>query len=110
MTPTNTCGHGYNIATDNACAYSIQIMFQPEPEEPINYISPTATWEDIAVALGVFPSKGQARKNGWAGELPTGFNTRTTKKHGTIWLYKPNEWALNLGARHQRLANHNKLV
>lgn len=32
------------------------------------------TMEDILVTLGKFPSKGQARKNGWSGPVPSGFN------------------------------------
>lgn len=30
----------------------------------------------IAVAMGLFPSAGQARKNGWDGAIPEGFTQR----------------------------------
>lgn len=33
-----------------------------------------STMDDVVVALGKFPSKGQARKNGWSGPVPSGFN------------------------------------
>jgi hypothetical protein len=46
-----------------------------EPENFI-YIDGNPTWEDIAVMVGVFPSKSQARKNGWVGIVGSGFHQR----------------------------------
>jgi hypothetical protein len=37
-------------------------------------------WESLAVECGLFPSKGQARKAGWAGPIEPGFSLRTIKK------------------------------
>lgn len=31
-------------------------------------------WEDLAVHLRLQPSKSQARKNGWAGQIPWGYS------------------------------------
>lgn len=42
------------------------------------------TWQDLAVECGVFQSKGQAKKNGWQGEIPSGFSQRTAGKKGVI--------------------------
>lgn len=40
------------------------------------------TLADIAVSIGIFPSKSIARKNGWNGEIPVGFTT--LKKLGKL--------------------------
>lgn len=44
--------------------------------------------EDLAVQSGMFPSKGQARKNGFVGEVPTGFWWLGTKKI-RFWVWNP---------------------
>lgn len=42
---------------------------------------------DMAVALKLFPSKGQARKNGWSGPIPPGYGERRYKKLFAVgWL------------------------
>ena len=46
---------------------------------------------DVAVATGKFPSKGQARKNGWDGEISQGFTERTLGKNAK----KVHIWILN---------------
>ena len=51
-----------------------------------------ATWADLAVSLGIFPSKGQARKNGWGQELPHGLTNRQQKKGAFV---KRDIWVLN---------------
>lgn len=35
---------------------------------PVTQLVPTATWLDVLVVVGIFPSKGQARKN-WKGPV-----------------------------------------
>ena len=37
------------------------------------------TWEGIAVLASIFPSKSQARKNGWAGPIPFDIHSKNTK-------------------------------
>jgi len=59
-------------------------------------------WSDVAVALGLFPSKGQAAKNGWGGEFVLGFDSRKTKKHGTIWVTKATDHIIKLHERAKR--------
>lgn len=39
------------------------------------------TWEELAVALQLMPSKGQARKNGWSGSVPFGYIELKRKFH-----------------------------
>ena len=47
---------------------------------------------DILVITGIFPSKGQARKNGWKPEIPNGFSLfeRLGKFKKTISIFKMN--------------------
>lgn len=44
----------------------------------------TFRMDDIAVVAGLFPSKNQARKNGWAGDIPSGFTLKIFGKHRKI--------------------------
>ena len=91
LIPSHHYKYGFNVTTDNAPQCVIDAMFQPEDDEVVNRIHRTADWSDIAIGLGVFQSKTQARKNGWSGEIPDGYSERVTKKHGTIFVYKiPN--------------------
>lgn len=49
--------------------------------------------EDVAVAVGIFPSKGQARKNGFGGELKEGFTDMVkTKKRINITILNKGDW------------------
>lgn len=46
-----------------------------------------STLEDLAVLAEIFPSKGQARKNGVLGEIPFGINLLGTKKK-KVWVWR----------------------
>lgn len=49
--------------------------------------------ENIAVACGFFPSLTQARKNGWNGDIPQGFNFKKFgKSKVAVWLNKFQDW------------------
>jgi hypothetical protein len=54
-----------------------------DPADP-NVVEMGEQWTlaDIAVAVGLFPSKNVARKNGWKGDIPIGFTT--LKKLGKL--------------------------
>lgn len=55
-------------------------------------IDDETTLADIAVFTGKFPSKGQARKNGWDGDIEPGFTHRTLGKNQKkvwIWIMTP---------------------
>ena len=60
-------------------------------DDKIVYLSELATMAELAVLMGLFPSKGQARKNGWDGAIPDGY----TEKHGlgkmkkSLFVWKP---------------------
>ncbi len=45
--------------------------------------------EDLAVLANIFPSKNQARKNGWSGELSVGIHCKSTKKNWVWWWKAP---------------------
>lgn len=44
--------------------------------------------EALAAMSGVFPSRGQARKNGFAGPIPHGLELWGTNQH-TFWVWNP---------------------
>ena len=55
-----------------------------------------STMEELGVLAGIFPSKGQAKKNGFIGPIPTGINLLGSKKT-KVWVWNhPNpskkEW------------------
>lgn len=49
---------------------------------------------DLLVSLGIFPSKGQARKNGWDKDIPEGWTDITIGKlkHRICILKRTKEW------------------
>jgi len=51
-----------------------------------------ADWSDVAVSVGLFPSKSQARKNGWVGPIESGLVNRQQKKGKFV---KRDIWILN---------------
>jgi hypothetical protein len=51
-----------------------------------------ADWSDVAVSIGLFPSRSQARKNGWVGELEPGLSNRQQRKGQFI---KKDVWVMN---------------
>lgn len=62
---------------------------QPEPtqEFPVG-----STLADLMVHYGIFPSKGQARKAGFGGEIPGGFSDVTVGKlRHRFWIWNPTE-------------------
>lgn len=71
-------------------------------DEDVNVIPHAWDWADIAVALRIFNSKGQARKNGWAGEIERGYTERKTKRHGTLFVVKATERIIKLSKRAKR--------
>lgn len=56
---------------------------------PINLVfSQAQNLEALAVEAGLFPSKGQARKNGFSGPFPWGLRLLGTK-HRRFWVWNP---------------------
>ena len=62
------------IIGDGVLESDYELFFGPLEEDDIFVTFPVdAKFQDIAVAFGIFKSKGQARKNGWGGDIPDGF-------------------------------------
>ena len=86
---------GPNVVNGFATGEDIECLFgdlngNVEPVEifPVNCLD----WADVAVYCGFFPSKGQARKNGWDGPVPRGFGQRKFGKQGKcVWYFNPEK-------------------
>lgn len=63
-----------NFVTESTSLYDMLWLIAPADDEPVTTIPDDSTMEDVLVSLGKFPSKGQARKAGWVGPIPDGFN------------------------------------
>jgi hypothetical protein len=66
-----------------------ELFFGPLKEnDKFQVMSNETIWADILVPLGIFSSRGQARKNGWF-EIPNGFtNIKVGKKKHLITILK----------------------
>jgi hypothetical protein len=88
---------GPNIVNKNATPDDIKYLFG-DMDENIESVVVMETdcldWSDVAVHCEFFPSKSQARKNGWVGLVPQGFGQRKFGKTGKgVWFYNPPpEW------------------
>lgn len=65
-------------------------LFFP-PTDIITFLPPESTMADIGVMLGMFPSKGQARKNGWGNQISDGWSEKLNvgKLKNNVWMWKP---------------------
>lgn len=79
-----------NFVTKGTLIKDIESLISPTLTEPITFIPNDATMEDILVLFGKFPSKGQARKNGWTGPVPDGFNVWQIGKEQFVTLKMEN--------------------
>ena len=58
-------------------------------EDEVVKMPTDSKWEDVAVLAGIFPSKGQARKNQWGGEIPAGWSEKMFgKRKKFIFIHK----------------------
>ena len=55
------------------------------------------TMAHIAVEMGLFPSAGQARKNGWDGTIPHGYTERKKlgKMKKSLFIHNPSDEFIN---------------
>lgn len=63
-----------NFIVDSVSQSDVDTYITPTENEPITVITDSSQMEDIVILLGKFSSKSQARKAGWAGPIPEGFN------------------------------------
>jgi hypothetical protein len=63
-----------------------------DPEDSIE-IQSHWTMAHIAVYMELFPSLGQARKNGWDGEIPHGYTERKRigKMKKSLYIHNPSD-------------------
>ena len=86
---------GPNVINVHATSEDIDCLFgdlDGRVEEVKVIPSDCLDWADVAVYCGFFPSKGQARKNGWEGPVPRGFGQRKFGKQGKcVWYFNPEK-------------------
>ena len=76
------------ITTGDFTSRDIDLIFGPlDGFEEVVHLE-AQDMETLAVEAGVFPSKGQARKNGFKGSVPWGLNLFGTKKRA-FWVWSP---------------------
>lgn len=75
-----------NFVTSITQPIDVENYITPAANEPLTYVDMGATMEDVLVLLGKFPSKGQARKAGWTGPIPLGFNVWQAGKDQFVTL------------------------
>lgn len=76
------------VANDYVVGDESRLFFSGEPVE---LVPPTTDMYDLLVRVGLFPSKGQARKN-WqrtGPEIPWGFSDFVFKKGRRITILRP---------------------
>lgn len=59
----------FNFVTERTSQADIELFLQPDETDVITRVPDNYTKEAVAVRIGLFPSLGQARKNGWQGKL-----------------------------------------
>jgi len=67
-----------------------------EPETSIE-IKPHWTMAHIAIEMELFPSLGQARKNGWDGPIPQGYTEKKGigKMKKSMFIHNPSDEFIN---------------
>ena len=76
---------GPNVVNAIATRHDCNLLFGDD-EQVLRLPNKELQWEDVAVAVGFFPSKTQARKNGWCGPMPHGFGQRKFGKGRCVWF------------------------
>jgi hypothetical protein len=94
-TDINSGIQGPNIVNKHTTPRDIVCLFgdmEGNTESVFVMVTDCLDWSEIAVHCGFFPSKGQARKNGWEGPVPRGFGQRRFGKQGKgVWFFNPGE-------------------
>jgi hypothetical protein len=76
------------VMTDFVLQSDIAMLF--DEEDGIVVVSKETTAAELMCTLGIFLSKGQARKNGWPGPIPDGWSELRPGKH-VVFIWKPTE-------------------
>ena len=70
-------GNELNVLIGDINNETRDLFFHTQEGDEFIQMSPETTWEDIVVHLNMFPSKSQARKNGWSGDVSEGWTQKT---------------------------------
>lgn len=65
-------------------------FWNPNDDGILFFNAEISSMEELAVLAGIFPSRGQARKNGMTGEIPKGIWLLGTKKK-KVWVWRSRE-------------------
>jgi hypothetical protein len=79
-----------NFVTNSTPMSDVENIITPEENEPLTFVDDNATMEDVLFLMGKFSSKSQARKNGWTGPIPDGFNVWQSGKDQFVTLNMNN--------------------
>lgn len=86
----NSFGFGFNFAREDSDLYLVKEFFQLDKNENVHLFPKQWQWQDLAAFIKLFPSKSEARKNNWKGEMPLGFSKKNIKRwQNVIYLYVP---------------------
>ena len=81
----------FNVVIENEHLQPRDVSLFFRENDVINILPKETTMADIGVLMGLFPSKSQARKNGWDGEVPNGWTEKIGigKLRRSLWIWKP---------------------
>jgi len=82
---------GYNMCRcDTPLGLALNIFDLEVGESIMFFPSNINSYDALADYIKLFPSRGQAKKANWNGNLPIGFSSKQIKqKHVWLWLYVP---------------------
>lgn len=88
-------GHNIIIQNGNVEAGDALMLFgkwgATEPDGIVHEMPVTTTFADIMVKFAIFPSKGQAKKNGWDKPIPPGWSEWVIGKlKHKLWIWNPS--------------------
>jgi hypothetical protein len=79
------------VKTSTYTPRDLQVIFAPDdntPHEEVEIIT-DPDLESLAVRIGAFKSKSQARQAGRSGRIPTGYTEMWINKRRKIWIWNP---------------------
>ena len=78
----------YLFISDDALSGDVQLFFGKKVADETIYTFTKGSLDlpGIAQQLNLFPSKTQARKNGWVGDIPLGFGMKKCGHKRVVWF------------------------
>jgi len=97
--------NSFNFIIGDICEYWVNLLMtnQDGSKPVLNYLSECSSMTDIVVAIGMFPSKTQARKNGFDRDIPEGSEEfYFSKKRFHVFTLKLNTYSKEVQMRYLR--------